>query len=460
MENCRGYIMKKTVDGTFARVIVLGMLILSFIIPLSMMRSIVAERAKYSQQAEASIAQSWATSQTVLGPILGIPYTYDETVTVKSLEAGGKDKEIRNTVRKIKYILPEELRAKGEIIVEERTRGIFRVPTYTAQITISGNFIIESLINETNKPNLELGAPFLSVGVDDIRGIGTIDNVVLDNKPYSRIEAGSKSNVSSNGIHIPLDDDLVKKTQTPLDFKMNLSIKGLKSLSFVPVGRNNTLEISSNWTHPSFSGQFLPEKRDVTKTGFNAIWRAGFLATNAENIMRDNPDGLSNINFSIELLKPLDIYDLTIRALKYGLLFIGLTFMAFFVFETLQKLRIHPMQYGLLGATLAMFYLLILSLSEHIGFLLAYTVATFCVAALLGYYVSFIVRSSKTGLLYGLLISLLYGTLYLILQSEDFALLAGTFVLFGALAITMIATKKVDWYKLGNNNDEPENKSS
>jgi inner membrane protein len=218
------------------------------------------------------------------------------------------------------------------------------------------------------------------------------------------------------------------------------------------------VRLSSNWPHPSFVGEFLPREREVTSAGFDARWQTSFFATNLENVVNACASTapaepacaeLMSRHFGVSFIDPIDHYLKSERAAKYAFLFIGLTFAAFFLFEVLRRFSVHPIQYGLVGLALAVFFLLLLSLSEHLGFGIAYLFSAAACVALVAYYVAHVVRDGRLGALFGAALGGMYGMLYAILSAEDYALLMGSLLVFGVLGVIMVLTRKVNWAQFG-----------
>ena len=213
-------------------------------------------------------------------------------------------------------------------------------------------------------------------------------------------------------------------------------------MGFVPLGEATTTELRGNWPHPSFGGAFLPRTREISKDGFVARWSTTGLASNAAQI-----DGKAKV-FEVRLIDPVDVYRQALRAVKYGVLFVVLTFAAFFMFENLKSLPIHPVQYALVGLAQAVFFLLLTSLSEHINFVMAYLVAAIASITLIGIYLAAILRGWRRGFGFGFALATLYASLFGILRSEESALLLGSLLLFFALAGVMLGTRRIEWYGL------------
>ena len=290
------------------------------------------------------------------------------------------------------------------------------------------------------------------MGISDPRGIGKVPQLNAGGKAHP-FSAGAGLPHMSEGIHAPLPQllDLAKPQTLPFAFQLNL--QGTRSISYVPVGESSTLSLTSNWPHPSFIGNFLPLQRSVDAKGFKAQWESSWFANNLNDRFQqaafsDGKSGLSALPaFSTGLVQPVDQYQQNERSVKYAVLFIGLTFLSFFLLETLRSLRVHPIQYVLVGMALVMFFLVLLALSEHLGFGPAYLLAAAACVGQIGFYVSHILGGWKRGLGFAGLLSLLYAVLYGLLQSEDNALLLGSLLLFAALTAIMTLTRRLDWYR-------------
>lgn len=349
------------------KMITLGGAMILLLIPLMMVRHTIVERADYRSHVEAAIRQSTSGPQKVVGPLVAIPVT--ELYTV--LE---EEKEVQYKRSYLYFWLPESLLVEGNQNVEARKIGIYQGQVWHTDMAIKAEFDVARL-HELNRPNITLGKPFIVVGVGDARGISAVKAPQVNGETLT-VEPGTGLPESREGIHIPLPDSQWATRNLTLDMSLNLS--GTGSFSLVPVGRSSEMTLASNWPHPNFVGDFLPGKREISGSGFQAQWQTSRFATNlgeqfadAQKVDWDNLPA-----FSVAVSTPADQYQLTDRATKYAILLITLTFMAFFVFETLTGQRLHPMQYLLVGLSLVMFYLLLLALSEHIGFTPAWIAAS------------------------------------------------------------------------------------
>lgn len=430
----------------------IALLILLLMIPLLLIGGLVGERQQQRDLVLQDIARSSSYRQQLTGPILVLPYTkrlHDWKTQAKTGERYLEEREVRGRL----YFLPERFELDGEVLTELRNRGIYQARLYRSDNRISGHFAVPARFGLGDELGLyRFDAPFLSVGISDIRGIGNalqlrLNGVGLDFAP------GSGDERFGAGVHVPLPA-LDSQGGQRLDFALDLKLQGTEQLSVVPLGRDSRVELRSDWPHPSFVGEYLPSQRKVSAKGFSARWKTSFFATNLEQGLQDcvrkgSCDGLFGRRFGVSLVDPVDQYLKTERAIKYALLFIVLTFAAFFLFEVLKGLAVHPLQYALVGLALALFYLLLLSLSEHLGFALAYGLSALVCVALIGFYLSHVLRSLSRGLAFAAGLAVLYGLLYGLLSAEDYALLMGSLLVFGVLAGVMVLTRKLDWYGVG-----------
>ena len=421
----------------FWKIVTLGSAMLLLLIPLTMVRQIIVERSDYRNDVEDAIRQSTSGPQKMVGPLIAIPVT--ELYT--SLEDG---KEIQRKRSYIHFWLPESLVVEGSQNVEARKIGIYEGQVWHNDLSVKAEFNAERL-RDLNHPNVSVGKPFIVVGVGDARGIGVVQAPQVNGTSLA-VEPGTGLDGRAQGIHIPLPD--ASWAEQNLSIALSLNLSGTGDFSVVPVGRNSEMTLTSNWPHPSFLGDFLPAKREVSESGFQAQWQSSWFANNlGERFASGNDTGWENFPaFSVAVTTPADQYQLTDRATKYAILLIALTFMAFFVFETLTAQRLHPMQYLLVGLSLVMFYLLLLALSEHTGFTVAWIIASLIGALMNGIYLQAVLKGWRNSMLFTLALLLLDGVMWGLLNSADSALLLGTSVLVVALAGMMFVTRNIDWY--------------
>ena len=307
-----------------------------------------------------------------------------------------------------------------------------------------------------------MGRAQLVLGIQDTRGIRDGVKLEWDGAPTVLYPGSVDAAGTPNGIHADLGVLSSNKTSATREFRIALSLLGTERLDIVPVGATTTVALSSAWPHPSFTGRILPDAgMKVSSEGFAAQWRTSHFATNLSQlhqrcVQSKQCDAFNQHSLTVSFVQPVDLYQTVERSVKYGFLFIGLTFAAFFLFEVLKRLSIHPVQYALVGLALAIFFLLLISLSEHLGFTTAYAIASASCVTLNGYYVAHVLKSIRRGALFGLALSALYGLLYVLLRMEDHALLMGSLLVFACVASAMVATRRVDWYAVAANPSLPE----
>jgi len=429
-------------------------LILLLMVPILMIDGMIEERQSLRDGVLEDIARSSSHSQKITGPLLVAPYrkTVREWKTNdKTGERYLEESEVSGRV----YFLPERLAVGGDIGTELRARGIYQARLFHSNSRLSGHFQIPANFGITeDASDYRFGEPFVSVGISDIRGIK--NNLVLQQGERKLpFQPGSADPLLGAGVHAPLPMAVADVHQGQrLDFAFDLLLQGTGELSIAPVGRETQVDLSADWPHPSFIGEYLPSEREITAKGFNARWQTSFFATNMEEALDDCANsGECNAflgrQFGVSFVDPVDQYLKSDRALKYALLFIALTFAGFFLFEVLKRLAVHPVQYGLVGLSLAMFYLLLLSLAEHMAFAQAYALAASACVLLIGFYVSHVLHSWWRGLGFTAGLAALYAMLYALLNAEDYALLMGSLLVFALLASVMLLTRKLDWYGIG-----------
>ena len=433
---------------------VLGMT-LAILIPLAMIRSTIQERQLYRQQAVADIARSYAGAQAFSGPVLIVPYM--ETVEVEEKDAQGVVRRATREQPGHWTFFPTVLDVSGHLQPDVRKRGLHKVRIYELRGATTAAFAAKVPADASPGHARRIGEPWLSYGIADVRGLVGSPQLVIDGVRRT-IEQGAWE---GQGIHarltVPAPGDTIR-----LATRLGFVLGGTESLAMVPLGGSNHFAIDSSWPHPQFTGSFLPRSRTVDTQGFRASWDVSSLATNAQSqylqgrslpaSVTGNADGACAMPcvdaVVLSLVDPVNVYSQADRATKYGLLFVLLTFIGFFMFELIRQLPIHPIQYGLVGLAIAIFFLLLVSLSEHIEFDLAYLVSSVACIGLLGIYLSAVLRSARRGIGFAAMLGLLYAALYGLLVSEDNALVMGSGLLFAILAAIMLITRKVDWYRL------------
>jgi len=426
-------------------------------LPMSLIQGTVRERSQYHDQAVTSVAADSVREQTVIGPVVLIPYSeqYDEQIS-----ENGVARTVTRTLKREHIVFPNTLKVVGSFSTDRRHRGIHQVLVYSGAHELAGDFTLPALTElarTSEHARISVGRASLAMGVEDVRGIRDIPKINWGGK-VMEFEQGSGLRSFASGLHVNLGTPALDKAEA-VSFAFNLGLDGIERQHFVPVAKNNVIQLQSKWEHPQFGGRFLPlvDERTSGADGFNATWRISSLSSGAQQQLAGLEDkaaprattlaGLDR--FSVGFIEPVNIYSMAERATKYGLLFVALTFAAFFMFEVLKRLPIHPVQYLLVGLALVLFFLLLVSLSERIDFVASYLIASGACIVLIGFYLSFVLRDWRRGMGFGCALTMLYGALFGLLVSENNALIMGSGLLFAVLAAVMVATRKVDWYQIG-----------
>lgn len=438
------------------KAVVTAGLAVALCVPLGAIRGIVAERVALRNGVIEDIHRTAVGPQKIAGPILVIPFrkTFVETTTAGEGKEAKTTTAVREESGQLEFV-PEELAVDTTVDTERRYRGIYSALLYSSHHAIKGTFVLPANlgVEEGGRERIayQWGAAYLSLGLSDTRGIKgklSVDWDDGDQRGRSNFSGGTGAAMET-GIHA------VVGTLPPVAhayrFAMDLHLQGAGTLELVAAGKETTVRMRSPWPHPSFVGQFLPESRTITAQGFDAVWRTSHLATNIERALgncRPHCTEFFAKSVGVAFVQPVDIYLQTERSAKYGFLFVVFTFVLFSLYELLKRLAIHPVQYGLVGVALAMFFLLLVALSEHLPFAAAYAIASAGCVLLLAFYVSHVLGGLRRGAAFAGILGLLYAALYVLLQSEDMALILGALLLFGILATIMIVTRRVDWYRV------------
>jgi inner membrane protein len=429
----------------------IGFLVLMLMIPISMINGVIRERKSSQQGVVEEIARSSSYSQKLVGPVLVVPYS--KKIKEWKVDADTKVRyQVELTINGQLYFLPSIFEVDGKLKTERLKRGIYEARLYHADNTISGHFDVPANYGVVSDlANYEFDSPYVAMGIKDVRGIDSL-NIQINNVKIT-MEPGTKLKILGEGVHATLQHP-AQLDKTILHFQLELALRGTESFSVVPIGRESNVKVSADWPHPSFMGDYLPTKRQVDNTGFTATWQTSYFSSNLEEnfnlcVSASDCEAFQNRFLGVSLIDPVDQYVKSDRAIKYALLFISLTFAGFFLFEVLKRLAIHPVQYSLVGLSLAFFYLLLASLSEHIAFSAAYLISASACIFLIGFYVTYILHSILRGGIFSGLLASLYALLYGLLSAEDYALLMGSFLLFGLLGVFMVLTRKLDWYLIG-----------
>jgi inner membrane protein len=431
------------------KTLVVAGLALVLMIPVAMIQDLVAERRARAGEAAAGIAEGWGKRQSVAGPYVVIPYERRWT-EVKRDSVDGKARETRTERAEwLLYRLPAAtLDWTMDADIGERARGIYKARLYSARLAATGTVALPARASlEDGTSRYKWGAPRLALGVSDSLGIRAAPDVMVEGRAYA-FSPGSGDALLPGGLSAQLSDFDLSRART-VSFSLTLELGGSEAFSLAPLGADTTLAMRADWPHPSFQGRYLPASHDIDASGFRASWKISrFAAAGAEAANCAFPCSRLKEAIAVSFIEPVGLYQSLERASKYGFLFLGLTFAAFMLLELLRRLAIHPVQYTLVGLALAMFFLLLVALSEHIPFAAAYAIATAACVGVITTYLMRALQSAALGLAFGAALAGLYGMLYALLQAEDYALLGGAVLLFTLLAAVMIATRRVDWYAL------------
>ncbi|WP_045486239.1 cell envelope integrity protein CreD [Vibrio harveyi] len=405
-------------------------------IPLSMVTGLISERSYRQDEVRNDIARSSSGEQRIIGPFIMVNYT----------ETSYRDDKVQIKERR-KFLLPSTFDMSANLDSFEKYRGIYRARLYKAQVALKGTFDADDL---AALQGLDIDNMSLVVGIEDSRGLIRLDDMTMASSDIE-VAPGTGLNQLPQGFHSDLTLADLNPAQ-PLAFDVNFLLQGMGQLQVTPIGSQTTVELSSTWAHPSFIGDYLPVSSEVSEDGFNAQWASNNFSTNIAQLFQSCLSSnhacheLEQRQMGVDLIDPVDHYLKSHRAVNYSLLVITLVFASFFLLELFQARPVHPVQYGFIGLALALFYLLLISMSEHLGFNWAYVVSAVASTGLLSVYVSGMLSNTKHGAIFGASLLTLYGLLFGLLQAESYALVMGTLLCFAILSFTMVITRNVDWY--------------
>jgi inner membrane protein len=428
-------------ESITVKLVSIGFLLLLLLIPSFMIESLINERDGLRSLAIGEVSSKWGNQQSVTALVLTVPY-----LTTVTNELG----QLTQTTA-YAHFLPDKVDVKGELFPETRYRGIYEVVVYRSELAVSGLMPQPDFSEWSIAPEKILWKDaFVSLGVSDMQGIKESIGLQWNNQQLAFGPGIETNDVIESGVSVrtPLPAPTGARDSTGgFRFSFKLNLNGSTLLYFAPLGKETTVSLASKWPSPSFGGAALPDQRQVTADGFQAQWRRLHLNRNYPQKNRGvmGPQ-VRQSEFGVELMVPVDQYQKSTRAVKYAILILGLTFMVFFFAEVLNKRRIHPFQYILVGLALCIFYTLLVSLSEHFGFNVAYLLSALAVVVLVTAYCTSVFANGRLALLTGGVLALLYGFMYTLLQLEDYALLMGSVGLFVVLAVIMYLSRQIDWY--------------
>ena len=470
-------IFEKISNSTVLKLFVIFFLSLILLIPLALISDLIEERKNREQEVSDGITLNWGKDQVISSPVLAIPYR--ETIPLSAEKA--EKSNLREELKWI-FVLPKTSNIATDITPQHLSRGIYNAVVYNSNITLEGSFDKISLEKlEVPHEQIDWKGSKLIFGIQDFKGLGKRPSLNWDGNELTFDPDFNNLKLFTQNLVCPVSLDPQK---TDSRFKIKLNLKGSKSLNFLPLGDQTNIQAKGNWANPSFTGAFLPSKRNTETSNFSASWEipsfnrklpqqwtgdarpiyqfdnklangnedneqkaaqtANTTLASANNLL-DNTDMIT-INF----LPDINNYQKTTRVAKYGILVIILTFTSLLFTEVIKKKRIHIIQYILIGAAMVLFYTLLLALSEHIGFNLAYLTASVATVMLIGSFIKSITKDQKSALLLSSILALFYLFIYILMQLRDYSLIAGTIGIFIILAILMRVSTKINWYQFDN----------
>jgi len=420
------------------KMIIVSGLAIMLLLPSFLIQDIIRERISLSQEVKNELYAQWGGKQVVAGPVLNVPFSVTEPV---------EKNQVTNERHGVVHFLPETLKTDGVLYPETRKRGIYKVVVYEGKLKIKGSFSQPDISQlDLQNARYNWSAAYFTMGISDMRGIKNLPELVI-NGQRCKVEPGvADTDLFQSGITVKANSVDLKQ---PLNFEIELILNGSEDLSVEALGKTSEVVIKSDWAQPSFTGGFLPLNRQVTAEGFTSEWLVTHLNRNFPQQWVDRKYNTHEAKLGVELLIPLDHYQKSMRSVKYAILFIALNFIIFIFMEIKSKTRIHPFQYSLVAFALLIFYVLLTSIGEQIGFNLAYLISAMAVTILISWYVFTMLRNVRMVAWVTLLQTGLYLFLFTILQLQDYALLAGSIGLFVILAIIMRASQQINWYAEG-----------
>jgi len=418
------------------KAVLIGVITLLLLIPGAMIEELIRERKMRSEETISKINDVWSNDQTLTGPVLVIPY---ETTTVDNKKNAVVQRHMLNYA-------PEVLKVNGKLVPEIRHYGIYTSILYKSDLQIEGSF---PSIDFSKIPNSRIiwDEAVVRIGISDLRGVTNNPDFILGGRHFSSEAGGSNDDVIGTGLVIGLKNFSAVDASQKLTFTCPLKLKGSNSINFVPMGKTTNVKLSGAWSAPGFTGSFNPE-HSITDKDFHAEWNVLHFNRNIpERWVDKSVASFDETVFGVNLVNVVDHYQQNERSAKYAIMFILLTFVVFFFVEIFTGVKVHPIQYLLVGLALILFYSLLLSLSEQIGFGLAYLVASTAIIGMISLYAKSVFKSPRQSGILVLILAALYTYLYVVIQIEDIALLVGSIGLFIILGIIMFVSGKINWYK-------------
>ena len=420
-------------DSVLVKLSVIAVLILALLIPSSWIQSLITEREETQQSMRGEIADKWSGKQLVQGPVLMLPYK----------------KTAAATTFEVAYILPENLNIKANVKTEMHHRGIIDATSYTSKILLNGNFARLELAKLGIDPSLvSYDKAKLIFSISDLKGLKSNPSIKIQNQDYTPEPTYNNDGPFNKGLQVAF----AMQKDTDFNFSYTLDLKGTDELSFLHIGKTTDVEVTSDWDSPSYSGRHLPDTHTESKRGFDAKWRMLFYNrpfpqqwTNSDTVLVSKAAG--DAVFGVKFSLPVDQYRKTMRTTKYSTLIILLTFVSLFLTELIRKQNIHLFNYILIGAAMVVYYTLLLSFAEHLGYDVAYLISSVSTITLIAWFTSSLMGNSKIAILFGAILSVFYGFIYVLIQLEELSLVIGSCALFIIVALLMYFSRKINWEK-------------
>lgn len=432
-------------DSVGAKLFLIGVLTLLLLIPSSWIQMLISERETRQDEATAEIAEKWSRTQLIESPVMQLPYK----TMIKTIDANAKItyKEQLSTI----YVLPEDLIINSQVNPEILHRGIFDAVVYNTTLKISGKFSELELKKSGINPEMILWDKVKVVaGLSDFKGLKNNPSIKLANLQYTAEPDFATENLFDNSLAVQANLSTTKSSAITFNYDINL--RGSGELNFLHLGKSTSVDIAGNWENPSFTGNYLPEKRNITQKQFTGNWKMSnfnrpFPQQWEGKSNAFTPQNIEKATFGVKFLLPVDQYQKTMRSAKYSILIILLSFISLFFIELLNKIKVNLLQYVLIGAAMIIYYTLLLSFTEQIGFAFAYLIASIATIILVSSFIGAFLRNKKAALVFAFILSIFYGFIYVIIQLQDMALLFGSIGLFITVACLMYFSVKINWNK-------------
>ncbi|PJJ83426.1 cell envelope integrity protein CreD [Mucilaginibacter auburnensis] len=431
-------------ESVMIKLFVIGFLALVLLIPSSMISSLITERAERQGEVGREIAKIWADSQLVEPPVLVIPYK--KTVTEQSADHKVTTKQVDDVL----YVLPDKLNITADVVPDTLHRGMFESIVYTAKLHLSGDFKPE-IFKGISADQMDTAKARLTFKLTDLKGLKTNPVIMFGNQKLNATPVFGEDELLQGGLQVPVSFNVNNTTAIP--FSYTLDIKGSRSLNFLHTGKATTVKVHSTWATPSFTGGYSPDERKINNKGFDAKWQVLYYNRPfaqqwvGVDTLLNSMSKQEKAIFGVDLKLPVDQYQQTTRTAKYAVLIILLTFVALFLTELIRKQPIHPFNYALIGAALVIYYTLLLSFAEQVGYTLAYCIASVATIALVSVFISSLLKNKLMAMLFAAILGVFYVFVYVLIQLEDLALLIGSIALFIILSVLMYFSRKINWDK-------------